>query len=58
VVKNLLTLVSDTFQKLRLKVSALLSTLRQRVAKRAGQKSRTTIRKATKTIAKKTAGFR
>ncbi len=31
VVKNLLKQVSDTFLKLRLKVSALLSTLRQRV---------------------------
>jgi len=31
VVKNLLTRVSDTFLVLRLKVSALLSTLRQRV---------------------------
>ena len=30
-VKNLLTLVKDTFLVLRLKVSALLSTLRQRV---------------------------
>jgi len=31
VVKNLLKRVSDTFQALRSKVSALLSTLRQRV---------------------------
>jgi hypothetical protein len=31
VVKNLLTLVKDTFQALRLKASVLLSTLQQRV---------------------------
>jgi len=31
VVKNLLSLASDIYQKLQLKVSALLSTLRQRV---------------------------
>jgi hypothetical protein len=37
VVKNLLKQVSDTFQALRSKVSALLSTLQRPRAKRAGK---------------------
>jgi hypothetical protein len=58
VVKNLLTLVKDTFQALRSKVSALAEYAATTKAKRAGKAAGKQFVAQPKTIAKKTAGFR